>query len=355
MRDITDVPEDQVQEMAQFFAEYKLADSTRWSRVDRWWAPPRRWRCWRGSAEIPTWLWPVTRQMEIVLAQRYRLGREIGSGSFGQILEGVDTRTDDEVAIKMEEIRTKHPQLRYEARVYEQLRGGAGFPHLRWSGIEGDYNILVMDRLGPNLETLFNRCRRRFDLKTVCMLADQMISRLQHLHAARFLHRDIKPDNFLVGRGPFSSVVYLIDMGLSKRFRRSGGTHIPLIEGKNLTGTARYASLYTHQGLEQSRRDDMEALGYVLIYFLRGKLPWQGLRDSGDKYEKISQCKSETSLEQLCGELPHEVLQYMRHCRSLAFEEAPDYRHLRQLFRDTMRRHKFRHDYQYCWERPEAR
>ena len=288
--------------------------------------------------------------MEIVLAGRYRLGREIGTGSFGQILEAVDDRTDDEVAVKLEEIRTRHPQLRYESKVYDILRGGAGFPSMRWYGIEGDYNILVMDRLGHNLETLFNRCGRKFDIKTVCMLADQMISRVQHLHAVRFLHRDIKPDHFPMGRGPPARVAYLIDMGLSKRYKKSGGTHIPLIEGKNLTGTARYASLNTHRGLEQSRRDDMESLGYVLIYFLRGKLPWQGLRDDSDKYEKIRQCKMDTSLEDLCQGLPHELLEYMRHCRALSFEQAPDYRRLRQLFRDVMARSREQYDYAYCWE-----
>lgn len=289
--------------------------------------------------------------MDIVVADRYRLGREIGNGSFGQILEATDTRTDEGVAVKMEEIRTKHPQLRYEARVYQLLQGGAGFPTMRWSGIEGDYNVLVMDRLGHNLETLFNRCQRRFDIKTVCMLADQMIARVQHLHAVRFLHRDIKPDNFLMGYGPFANVVYLIDMGLTKRYKKSGGVHIPMVEGKSLTGTARYASVYTHQGLEQSRRDDMEALGYVFIYFLRGRLPWQGLRDNGDKYEKIRQKKEETALPELCRGLPRELLLYMEHCRGLAFDQAPDYIYLKNLFRAVMKAHGHKYDYVYCWSR----
>jgi len=286
---------------------------------------------------------------EIVLAGRYKLGAEIGNGSFGQILEAIDLQTDDEVAVKLEEIRSKHPQLRYESKLYRLLQGGAGFPTLRWSGIEGDYNILVLDRLGANLETLFQRCHRRFSVKTVCMLADQMISRLQQLHTVHFLHRDVKPDNFLMGRGPFGSVVYLIDMGLSKRYRRSGGEHIPRIEGKNLTGTARYASLPTHQGVEQSQRDDMEALGYVLIYFLRGKLPWQGLKDDGDSYQKIRECKQSTPLEALCAGLPLELQEYMQQCRALEFGQPPDYRQLKALFRSVMDRHQHIYDYHYEW------
>ena len=286
---------------------------------------------------------------QIVIGGRYRLGAEIGNGSFGQILEAVDLETDEEVAVKLEEIRTKHPQLRYESKLYRLLQGGAGFPALRWSGIEGDYNILVLDRLGHNLETLFQRCHRRFSTKTVCMLADQMISRLQHMHQVHFLHRDVKPDNFLMGRGPFGSVVYLIDMGLSKRYQRSSGEHIERIEGKNLTGTARYASVPTHQGVEQSRRDDMEALGYVLIYFLRGKLPWQGLQDDGDKYQKIRECKQSTPLEVLCAGLPLELQEYMQQCRALEFDQAPNYRKLRGLFRSIMDRHHYKHDYVYDW------
>ncbi|WOL20395.1 casein kinase 1-like protein 2 isoform X2 [Canna indica] len=290
--------------------------------------------------------------MEPRVGNKFRLGRKIGSGSFGEIYLGTNVQTNEEVAIKLENLKTKHPQLLYESKLYRVLQGGTGIPSIKWYGSEGEYYVLVMDLLGPSLEDLFNFCNRKLSLKTVLMLADQMINRVEFVHSKSFIHRDIKPDNFLMGLGRRANQVYIIDFGLAKKYRDpSTHQHIPYRENKNLTGTARYASLNTHLGIEQSRRDDLESLGYVLMYFLRGSLPWQGLKagTKKQKYEKITEKKVATSIEALCRGYPAEFASYFHYCRSLRFEDKPDYAYLKRLFRDLFIREGFQFDYVFDW------
>jgi len=290
--------------------------------------------------------------MELTINNRYRLGRKIGSGSFGDIYLATNIVSGEEVAVKLESVKTKHPQLLYESKLYRLLAGGIGIPNVRWFGVEGEFNILVMDLLGPSLEDLFNFCSRKFSIKTVLMLADQLIARTENLHAKCFIHRDIKPDNFLMGLGKRANQVYMIDFGLAKKYRDSRThQHIPYREHKNLTGTARYASLNTHLGIEQSRRDDMESMGYVLLYFLRGSLPWQGLKaqTKREKYDKISDKKYSTPIEVLCKGFPSEFATYLNYCRSLRFDEKPDYAYCRKLFRDLFVREGYIYDYVFDW------
>lgn len=291
--------------------------------------------------------------VEIRISGRFRLGKKIGSGSFGDIYLGVNVTTGEEVAIKLESVKTKHPQLLYEARLYKILSGGVGIPFVRWHGVEGDYNVMVMDLLGPSLEDLFTYCSRQFSLKTVLMLADQMIARIEYVHSKNFLHRDIKPDNFLMGIGKKSNhVVNIIDFGLAKKYRDpKTHQHIPYKENKNLTGTARYASINTHLGIEQARRDDLESLGYVLMYFSRGSLPWQGLKANTkkQKYEKIADKKMSTHIEVLCRGFPSEFATYLAYCRSLRFDDKPDYQYLRKMFRDLFIREGYAYDYAFDW------
>jgi predicted Ser/Thr protein kinase len=166
--------------------------------------------------------------MEPRVGNKYRLGRKLGSGSFGEIYLGTNVQTNEEVAIKLENVKTKHPQLLYESKLYRILQGGTGIPNVKWFGVEGDYNVLVMDLLGPSLEDLFSFCNRKLSLKTVLMLADQMINRVEFVHSKSFLHRDIKPDNFLMGLGKRANQVYMIDFGLAKKYRdTSTHQHIP--------------------------------------------------------------------------------------------------------------------------------
>jgi serine/threonine protein kinase len=162
-----------------------------------------------------------------------------------------------------------------------------------------------------------------------------MLMRIQKVHEERIIHRDIKPDNFLIGgREDTKNTVYIIDFGLAKCYRNSEGEHIPFRDGKNLTGTARYASINTHIGYEQSRRDDLETIGHVLLYFLKGTLPWQGLpgRSKNEKYNAIKKKKLEVTVDELCKGHPTEFKDFMNYCRNLQFTEDPDYKYLIGLF-----------------------
>ncbi|KAL0669292.1 hypothetical protein Bca4012_031996 [Brassica carinata] len=276
------------------------------------------------------------KKMDHVIGGKFKLGRKLGSGSFGELYLGINIQTGEEVAVKLEPVKTRHPQLQYESKIYMHLQGGTGVPHLKWFGVEGDYSCMVIDLLGPSLEDLFNYCTRKFTLKSVLMLADQLICRVEYMHSRGFLHRDIKPDNFLMGLGRKANQVILL---------------LHHEENKNLTGTARYASVNTHLGIEQSRRDDLESLGYVLMYFLRGSLPWQGLKGGTkkQKYDKISEKKMLTPVEILCKSHPSEFTSYFHYCRSLRFEDKPDYSYLRRLFRDLFIREGYQLDYLFDW------
>lgn len=282
--------------------------------------------------------------MEFRIAGKYRVGRKIGSGSFGEIYLATNIQTGEQVAVKMEKVSTNHPQLLYEARLYRAFQGDAGIPQMFWYGIEGTHNVLVMELLGQSLEELLQSNKGRLPLKTVLLLADQMIKRIEYIHSRNYLHRDIKPDNFLLGLGSKINLVYVIDFGLSKRYRDSKtNMHIPYREGKSLTGTARYASLNTSLGIEQSRRDDMECLVNVFIYLLKGSLPWQGLpgNTKNEKYRNIMEKKMQTTPEVLCSGIPSEFVTFLTYTRSLRFEDRPDYNYLRRIFNELYIRSGF--------------
>lgn len=281
-----------------------------------------------------------------VVNGQWCIEKEIGKGGFGQLYEGTEIRTGRKVAIKVEPIVAKSPQLQYESRLYRTFSGGVGIPSLHWYGRDGACNALVMDLMGPSLEDLFRSCERRFSLKTVLMLADQMISRMEYLHGRKFLHRDVKPENFLVGTGQDAGTVHIIDFGFVKKFCDKENKHIPYREGKGWIGTTRYACIAAHLGFEQGRRDDLEALGYVLLYFLSGSLPWQGLREpthSGLK-RRIATIKQKISTEDLCKGLPSEFHEYFRHVRGLRFEEKPDYAMLQKMFKQLALQQGFEDD-----------
>jgi casein kinase 1 len=245
----------------------------------------------------------------------------------------------------------------------DKADGIEGIPNVYYFGQEGLHNILVIDLLGPSLEDLFDFCQRRFSQKTVCMIAKQMVSpymqltqlsRVQTIHDKNLIYRDIKPDNFLIGRpgSKHANLIHVVDFGMAKQYRDpKTKTHIPYRERKSLSGTARYMSINTHLGREQSRRDDLEALGHVFMYFLRGGLPWQGLKAATNKqkYEKIGEKKQSTPIKELCEGFPPEFGQYLQYVRELGFEDTPDYDYLRGLFDTILKKEGNSDDGNYDW------
>lgn len=209
-----------------------------------------------------------------------------------------------------------------------------------------------MELLGPSLKSLFQKCGNHFSLKTVVMLADQMIQRIEYVHSRNFLHRDIKPDNFTVGYGLRSHIVYLIDFGLAKRFRETEtGEIIPISKGRNMLSQV-YSSANAHLGFPQGRKDDLESLGLSVIYWLKGSLPWSNVRAKSSELrsKKIKELKESTSIEDLCSECPSEVKEYFQYCRSLNNEDKPDYTYLRDLFKNILKRENQKYDYDYDWK-----
>ena len=289
--------------------------------------------------------------MKDLIAENFVILTLIGKGAFGQIYLSYNIRENVEVAIKKEIKRPqKSAQLRMEAKLYQSLlnippqdmsgvkalaqEDVQGVPHFYGMGELIDSYYLIMEFLGPNLVELLNYCQtRKFTISTVCLIALQVLNRIENIHKHNFIHRDIKPENFLIGTQDKSNIIFLIDFGLSKRYKNpKNHQHIPYREGRPLTGTARYVSINTHLGIEQSRRDDLESIGYVFVFFLKGNLPWQGMKNCGDKYQRIMEKKLQIPTEILCYGLPEELVYYLNYCKSLRFEDRPDYDYLRGLF-----------------------
>lgn len=307
-----------------------------------------------------------------IVGIHYVLGSKIGEGSFGVIFEGENILNDnsrDPVAIKFEPRNSDAPQLRDEFRAYRILNGCIGIPHAYYYGQEGMHNVLVIDLLGPSLEDLFEWCGRKFSIKTTCLIAKQMISRIKEIHEHDLIYRDIKPDNFLISEFQLANnnvkqitknahenpnLIYMVDFGMAKQYRDPRTKqHIPYRERKSLSGTARYMSINTHFGREQSRRDDLESLGHVFFYFLRGSLPWQGLKapNSKLKYEKIGHTKQKIHPNELLlnNSLPRQFATFLAYARGLKFDEKPNYEYLLQLMDDVLADYNLVDDGHYDW------
>ena len=291
-------------------------------------------------------------EMKDLIASNYVLLRKIGHGIFGDIILSYNLLDQCEVILKKEKkFKNQRQSLLYnEWKLFQILldispnqditgkknllqKNIKGIPIFYGFGETNEFYYLIMEFLGPNLSQLLEYCgKKKFTLGTVCLIAMQLLNRIEFIHKKHFLHRDIKPDNICIGNEDKTNILFLIDYGFSKRFKNNKThQHIPYRENRPFIGTARYASINSHLGVELSRRDDLMNIGYILIYLIKGILPWQGLKGE-NKLTKIMEKKIQISNEILCNGLPNEFVHYLNYCKNLKFEERPDYDFLKGLF-----------------------
>ena len=283
-----------------------------------------------------------------IFFDKYKTIKKLGEGSFGKVYKA--EYNGEFYALKFESRSRTKSLLEMESTIMAYLQG-PNIPFIKSFGYSGDYNLLVMQYMDKSLEDIFH-IRKTFSIKTTAMIGFQLIGVLHFIHDKNFIHRDVKPDNIVMGSAELNENLYLIDFGLAKKYRSSRTLkQYPMTKKKKLTGTARYASINALEGMEQSRRDDMESVGYVLAYLLRGGLPWQGLKIKAkeNKYKNILEKKKEISSEELFKGFPIEFAEILDNVKKLEYLEEPEYEMLRNKLLSLCKRLNYKFDYIYDW------
>ena len=288
-------------------------------------------------------------QKATILFKKYLIINKLDEGSFGSIYLAKNIKTNQKVAIKVENRRQYKPLLEREAYILFYLKG-PGLPEIISFGKTNYYFILVQTLLGPSLSSLLDNYNISFTIKDICMLSIQMLERLEYIHSKDYIHRDIKPQNFLIGlKDP--SMLYIIDFGLSKKYRSKKGKHIKFSITNNIIGTPRYCSVNALRGAEQSRKDDLESLFYVILFFFKGNVPWQNLKikSRNERFNKINEIKKKINYKILCKDLPNEFYEFGNYIKHLNFEDNPDYNYMKKLFYLILSNLSFENDDKFSW------
>ncbi|CAD8150731.1 unnamed protein product [Paramecium octaurelia] len=289
-------------------------------------------------------------ESEKLYNNRFFIKKKISAGSFGVVFLCEDLQTKEYVAMKVEKDDTNVIGLDREIQMLDELRKIPGIPKIIWAGNDHDRNCLVMQLLGRDLSYHMKELRT-FSLKCVVNIILQVIQIIEGVHRRGIIHRDMKPENIMTGKDQELNQIFLADFGIAKFYREPDGTHTPFKESKPFVGTTRYASINAHKGYELSRRDDLESIGYMFIYMLKGKLPWQTFHNVNEK-EKVKivgQMKSQISIEELCKDCPQQFYQYFQYVKQLQYKSSPDYRYLYSLFEQIAIQNGFKHDKRFDW------
>ena len=269
-----------------------------------------------------------------LINNKYKIIEELGEGSFGKIYKGENVRTGELVAIKVESIQHGNKLLKNESIIYQYLVNTPGVPQIKWFGKDVDNYYMVINLLGDSLQTIKNSNRTGFSLTLTLQLGIKLISLLKVIHDKGLVHRDIKPDNFLFERNENGAQLFIIDFGFCKTFmNQSTQTHNDMKKTKSLIGSLTYASLNAHDFIDLSRRDDMESIGYMLIYFLLGELEWQNVPSNMAFEEKNTTIRTLKLKIVNDARIPVIVRDYLKYVRGLHFDETPDYKRLIEGFK----------------------